>query len=152
MKSHFEGCRVTDLFPHHEINGASRGCRVTDFFPKHDSKSAVPQVKGYPIRSVRSPLSNGLNCLNAKENCHEVTGLPVLHASLLYMTREKREKKISLAHIGLYFSKFGNSVTFSCNCPSLLANPGYRSVVTCGNRGNLGKSPRNHAADGRSLS
>jgi len=56
------------------------------------------------------------------------------------MTREKRVPDFFLAHIGLYFSKFGNSVTLALNPASALGNSCYQSAVTRGNSGNTHKS------------
>lgn len=152
MTSPSDGYRVTEFFPQCCAASQPQGYRVTDFFPKVKVGHAPFSTQGYRISPSGLPNSKGLNRPNSIAKCHEVTGLPLFYTSLLYMTREKRVLDFFCPFKGLYFSKFGNSVTFGHKPASALGNSGYRSVVTCGNLGNLGNSPRKHVADGRSLS
>ena len=143
-KSPSDGYRVTGFFLQCEMPIAFSGYRVTGFFPKLKISQPVFRGRGYRISPSRLPHQIWLNPLILYGKCHAVTGLPVLHTSLLYITREKCHPKFFLARKGLYFSKFGNPVTSSSNYASALGNLGYRSAVTSGNRGNRGKTPLNH--------
>ena len=147
-----QGYRVTDFFQYSEMSDSLPGYRVTDFFPKVKVSHALFSAQGYRIQPSGLPLSKGLNRSILFRKSHEVTGLPLFYTSLLYRTRKKALGIFFSPFKRLYFSKFGNSVTLACKPASALGNSGYRVVVTRGNLGNLGKSPRKHVADGRSLS